>query len=292
VLKALPAVVALLLVSGAARLEEPKLVQVPPAADEIQKDSTGTKAHPDSDSQLAVTCARKGETTPNNVDDDTDDPKQNKHHTDWALFWATIGLAVVTAGLDVLVLLQLRLAQNTDKTRSKQMDDTLAQMKHDEGTRIDFDKQRLRAYVFPEAIHVIRPQGGYPPFYGPLYIRIKNFGHTPAYRVTTCMLSDVAAYPWKPETEPTPTFNQYKPLAPQGIVEMGFSDPRRIPDELFRPFHGRKAAIWVLLWIEYDDAFGQHHKAFYRWYHQANFLTGESMTVGQMRPDGDVSTSD
>jgi hypothetical protein len=170
--------------------------------------------------------------------------QKQAEHDDKALFWARsagagVGIyTAITLGIAIIALCQLNTARDTE------------------------DRQ-LRAYI-----GIVIPSDGpgdrnfLPPNIPAIHLSIKNFGQTPAYRVTYQSGVDLKQYPLPKNTEyPTPTIGPQNPITvfPGTPEPLGIRSPggRALTNEEVKAIqdgNSKRLCFWGT--ITYVDAFG------------------------------------
>jgi hypothetical protein len=210
-----------------------------------------------------------------------------------AIAWFTATLWRATSGLQTLATKQtkdmrtsLRIAAraaNAARKSAKASEDTVESMK------LTAERQ-LRAHVFfnggmmsnvadPLPIH-IAPQANpaaitYPNIGPKVFIEIKNFGQTPAYRVTHWAHIHFEQFPLgrvrlpkrKQVLGPVRSITSSMILGPGAAANKNLSMPERLTDEEIARLRNGTAAIYVYGVILYRDEFGKRRWSTYRYMH-------------------------
>jgi hypothetical protein len=158
--------------------------------------------------------------------------------TDVAIAWFSLLLALFTIGLVVVGLMQATIMRRTAR-------------------------RQLRAYVFVAEIEISELRPGTVP---DIAVTIKNFGQTPAFRLTQWAKAGLDTYP-QPTAVPNPVPHTEFPARPLGptdtyIVRLA-PMPNPINEAAIRALLAREAAIYIAGEVRYRDAFNKRRRTRY-----------------------------
>jgi hypothetical protein len=132
-------------------------------------------------------------------------------------------------------------------------------------------KQQLRAYVNVKRLWVDRSDGRQS-----IFVKIRNFGQTPAYKLTSVLRAGLKPYPFDNANCVTfpivDAITTRYPLAPGNVTDIRPKEDVEI-DEMGIPHTPQEdamlaeaAAVWVVGKITYMDAFGSYRTTNVRYY--------------------------
>jgi hypothetical protein len=129
---------------------------------------------------------------------------------------------------------------------------------------VDNGHRQLRAYVFPDQANLVWGGTGKPTM---AEIVIKNSGQTPAYKLSTSMVTGIAPYP-PPDDLTIPAMPpNHTVVPPAGSYSFSVGTEKPLTADQLKAIQKGTQAIYAEGEIAYTDAFGECRMTRYKFYY-------------------------
>jgi hypothetical protein len=129
---------------------------------------------------------------------------------------------------------------------------------------VDNGHRQLRAYVFPDQANLVWQGTGRPT---EAEVVIKNSGQTPAYRLSTSMVTGVAPYPPQDDLVVPAMPANHTVVPPAGSYSLSVATEKPLTGDQLKAIQKGTQAIYAFGEIAYTDAFGECRVTRYKFYY-------------------------
>jgi hypothetical protein len=129
---------------------------------------------------------------------------------------------------------------------------------------VDNGHRQLRAYVFPDQANLVWGGTGKPT---EADIVIKNSGQTPAYKLSTSMLTGIAPYPPQDDLVIPAMPPNHTVVPPAGSYSFSVATEKPFTSDQLKAIQKGTQAIYAMGEIAYTDAFGECRLTRFKFYY-------------------------